>query len=58
MKFKKFITYPLYKLILEPLIKKNYHKRKEGKLPDKWHWADELGVRFGHFTSISTTKKA
>ena len=30
------------KLFLQYLITKNYHAREQGKLPDKWYWADIL----------------
>ena len=36
------------KLILYPLVYKNYKLRQQGKLPDKWYWADVKLIRWGY----------
>lgn len=46
---KKLIMFFLFYLVLKPLIKENYKKRKAGLEPDEWYWADSLAVRYGYF---------
>jgi len=36
----------IHKLILLPLIKRDYRLRAQGKRPDRWYWADLLAVRW------------
>lgn len=36
------------KLILYPLIYRNYQLRGLGKLPDEWYWADTLLAKWGY----------
>jgi len=42
----------IYRLILRPLIKRNYAMRARGAAPDVLYWADRLAVSWGHFTPI------
>jgi len=46
---KRILLWPVFILILRPLIKRNYRLRTEGKLPDEWYWADTLAVNYGFF---------
>lgn len=36
------------KLILYPLVYRNYRLRREGKLPDEWYWADAKLASWGY----------
>lgn len=45
----KWLMFIPFHLILKPLIKRNYRLRAQGKLPDKWYWADRLSVKYGYF---------
>jgi len=38
-----------HKLILLPLIQRDYHLREIGEKPDKWYWADYLAGCVGFF---------
>lgn len=42
------MKYLIFKLILSPLIKRNYKLREQGKIPDKWYWADEIALKWGY----------
>lgn len=44
----KMIKYFIVKLILVPLIQRNYRLREAGKLPDEWYWADKLKAKWGY----------
>ena len=46
---KKLLMFPVFHLLLKPLIKRNYKLRKAGLAPDEWYWADALAVRYGYF---------
>jgi hypothetical protein len=46
---KKLLLFPVFHLLLKPLIKRNYKLRKAGKVPDAWCWADALAARYGYF---------
>ena len=46
---KRVVMWPVFKLILEPLILRDYKKRAYGLKPDKFYWADELAVMYGYF---------
>ncbi len=48
-KLKRALLYIPYKLILRPLITRNYRLRADGKIPDAWYWADKLGSSYGYF---------
>ena len=43
-KLKKILMWLPFYVILRPLITHNYKLRMEGKLPDKWYWADKLVI--------------
>ena len=42
----------IYRLILRPLIKRNYAMRERGTAPDVLYWADSLAVSWGYFTEL------
>ena len=54
-KIARVFMFPVFHLILKPLIKRNYRLRAQsamngdGKHPDKWYWADSLAVEYGYF---------
>ena len=54
----RIIIWPVFHLILKPLIKRNYKLRRksaltgDGKHPDRWYWADTLAVKYGYFVDI------
>lgn len=56
-KVKRALMFPVFHLILKPLIKRNYRLRKQsaisgdGKHPDVWYWADLLAVEYGYFVN-------
>lgn len=37
----------IFALILRPLIRRDYRLRREGKRPDRMHWADLLAFGWG-----------
>jgi len=45
---KKVLMFPVFYLVLRPLISRNYRLRREGNLPDEWYWADVLAIRYGY----------
>jgi hypothetical protein len=46
---KKLLMFPMFYLLLKPLIKRNCKLRKAGLAPDAWYWADALAARYGYF---------
>ena len=50
----RIIMFPVFHLILKPLIRRNYRLRElsaisgDGKYPDEWYWADLLAMNFGY----------
>lgn len=48
-KIYKALMFPVFHLLLKPLILINYKQRKAGLKPDEWYWADQLAVKFGYF---------
>ena len=46
---ERVVMWPIFKLILEPLILRDYRKRAYGLKPDEWHWADKLAAKYGYF---------
>ena len=54
-RIKRILMWPIFHLILKPLIKRNYRLRyqsavnQDGKYPDEWYWADEIAVKYGYF---------
>ena len=57
MTIKRILMFPLFHLILKPLIKRNYTVRHWSAInensahPDHWYWADELAIRYGYSVS-------
>jgi hypothetical protein len=47
--FCRAAMWVVFKLVLAPLIRRNYKLREEGKLEDHWYWADYLATRHGFF---------
>lgn len=45
---KKLLMFPVFHLLLKPLIKRNYRLRKAGKAHDTWYWADALAFKYGY----------
>ena len=43
------------KLILRPLVVRNYRLRCEGVLPDEWYWADKLLMKWKLWDLIPKT---
>lgn len=39
----------IFIVVLRPLIRRNYRLRYEGRLPDRWYWADLVALRWGYF---------
>jgi len=37
----------VFRLVLVPLIRRNQRLRAAGQLPDEWHWADLMAMRWG-----------
>ena len=60
IKIKALFMWPVFHLILKPLIKRNYRLREEssikgdGKYPDQWYWADKLAISYGYAVSGKT----
>lgn len=48
---KRILIWPIYMLVLRPLINHNYKLREQGKLPDEFYWADEIAANHLFFTS-------
>jgi hypothetical protein len=48
---KKILLWPIYMLVLRPLIKRNYKLREQGKIPDEWHWADLIAIEHGYYNN-------
>jgi hypothetical protein len=40
----------VYLAILRPLILRNYRLRAQGRVGDRWYWADLLAMRLGFLT--------
>ena len=55
---RRIIMFPVFWLILRPLIKRNYRLRYrsalngDGKYPDQWYWADVIAAKYGYFTKL------
>jgi hypothetical protein len=49
----RMLMFPVFHLALKPLIIADYKKRALGLKPDKWHWADEMAVKFGYYASFN-----
>jgi len=45
----KIVIFPVFHLLLRPLIKRNYRLREQGLVADEWYWADRLAVKYGYF---------
>lgn len=52
---KRVVMFPVFHLILKPLILRNYKLRElsaisgDGKYPDEWYWADKIAAKCGYF---------
>tara|TARA_R110000803_G_scaffold115793_4_gene184348 strand:+ start:5345 stop:5521 length:177 start_codon:yes stop_codon:yes gene_type:complete len=46
---KKALMFPVFILVLRPLIIRNYKLRRLGLLPDEWYWADSIACKYGYF---------
>jgi hypothetical protein len=52
---ERVVMFPVFHLILKPLIRRNYRLRElsaisgDGKYPDKWYWADSLAIKYGYY---------
>lgn len=42
----------VFHAVLKPLIRRNYHARAAGALPDQWYWADDLAMRWGYYLDL------
>lgn len=38
-----------FKLVLAPLIRRDYRLRAAGRRPDRWYWADRIATGWGMF---------
>jgi hypothetical protein len=47
------MTWLIAKLVLAPLVKRNYRLRIEGLLLDEWYWADRLLLSWGMYVDFS-----
>lgn len=51
----RVVMFPVFHLLLKPMIKRNYKARKEsatngdGKYQDEWYWADKIAAKYGYF---------
>jgi len=43
----------IYKIMLKPLILRNYRMRRAGLLPDEWYWADRKALDWGYATDFN-----
>lgn len=50
--FKRILMWPVYIVVLRPLIAINYKQRELGNIPDQWYWADELAVKYGFYQCL------
>ena len=49
---KRILFWPVFHLLLKPLIKRNYRLRMLGEVADEWYWADSLSANLGYFVYI------
>lgn len=39
----------IFKLVLAPMIRRDYRLREASTRPDRWYWADRIAVGWGMF---------
>ena len=48
-RLKRILMWPIFILVLNPLISRNYKLREKGLLPDEWYWADKLATKYNFY---------
>ena len=50
------MKYLIARLILMPIVLRDYRLRMQGRRPDRWHWADRMLVRLGYVVTVDNAR--